>query len=111
MTALVTPQKYTLAELAKVARCSTQALRNRIESGTLAAERGVGGKWLVRADEAHRHGWYADDAGPGHDQVTSARDDRVRELRRLYAETQRQAAETMRLCAEMGQIIAEMDEG
>jgi hypothetical protein len=49
MTTLVTPQKYTLAELAKVARCSTQALRNRIESGTLAAERGIGGKWPASA--------------------------------------------------------------
>lgn len=104
MTAqLGTPQKYTLAELAKVARCSTQALRNRIESGTLAAERGIGGKWLVRADEAHRHGWYADTAGPGHEVVSSPRhDEEIARLRRLHAET-------VRLCAEMGQIIAELE--
>lgn len=82
-----TPQKYTLSELAKVARCSTQALRNRIDAGTLKAERSeVGGKWLVRADEAHRHGWYAEDsAAPGHearggDDVVRAREKALTEL-------------------------------
>lgn len=104
MTAqLVTPQKYTLAELAKVARCSTQALRDRIDRGTLVAERGVGGKWLVRADEAHRHGWYAEATVPGHEVVSSApeRDDAVRALRRCIATMGIALAEAQRVLSEI----------
>lgn len=97
-------QKYTLSEIARKARCSTEALRQRIATGKLVAERGVGGKYLVRADEARRHGWLDDNEGPGHEVLTSAprRDEAVRRLQMLHAETQR-------LCAEMGKIIAELE--
>lgn len=101
-----TPTKYTLRECARMARCSTEALRQRINRGELVAERSkVGGRYLVRADEVRRMGWLDAGDGPGHEVVTSQpyRDEAVRELRQRVATIQVELAAVGRVLADMGE--------
>ena len=93
---------YSVREVATMRGCSPEYIRRQILDGKLAAERTVGDKYRVRHDELQRY--LGPGVLPGHDDVSSAprRDDQVRRLQRLHAETQR-------LCAEMGKIIAELE--
>lgn len=80
---------------------SGQYVRVRIHRGEIQATQLPGGDFEISWQEVRRLTGL-DLTTPGHEGVSSARDDRVRALRRLHAET-------LRLCAEMGEILAELE--